>query len=285
VGRGGSRLAGAPVVKWLLVINAVVFILEHLGLGGSGDLSDSAVWRWGAFNRAEGLAGFELWRLLSFQFLHADLLHLLFNMFALYQFGPIVERWWRSRRFLAFYLLSGVAGAMFYVLLSGVLGVLESGPEVWLVGASAGIFAVLIGTAMIAPDLRVMLMFPPIEMSMRTLALVFVGIATFMIISRGENAGGEAGHLGGVIAGYLLMKFPGVLDRLEGRGRVEIVGRRRPARRGEPKLRPRSRYVPGRETAVDAVLDKINREGFGSLTDEEKEILQRAADEGKFNDQ
>jgi membrane associated rhomboid family serine protease len=244
-------------------------------------VANSAIWQWGCFTLGEGLYGLQLWRLVSFQFLHANFIHLLFNMIGLYFFGPFVESWWRGRRFAAFYLLCGVAGALGYVLLSRVPGLLGTTDATPLVGASAGIFGILIATAVLAPDARVMLLFPPIEMKMRTFAIVFIGIAVYQIVSRGENAGGEAGHLGGVVAGWLLMRFPGVLDALDRGARVAAAGAR-PRRRGEPKLRPRSGYVAGRETEVDAILDKINREGFGSLTAEEKEILRRAADEGRM---
>ena len=114
--RPPSRLAGAPVVKWLLIINAVVFLLTLFGRG-SDPPTDSALDRLGWFSIAEGLQQFQLWRLFTFQFLHADFLHILFNMYALYMFGPILEQWWRSRPFLLFYLLSGIAGALFFVLI------------------------------------------------------------------------------------------------------------------------------------------------------------------------
>jgi len=283
-GAGGqpSRLAGAPVVKTLLVLNAAVFVLQYLlDQTGGGNVSNSGLWRWGSFTIGEGIYGLQLWRLVSFQFLHANFFHLLFNMVGLYFFGPFVESWWRGRRFAAFYLICGAAGAAGYFLLSRVPGLLATSDATALVGASAGIFGVLIATAILAPDARVMLLFPPIEMKMRTFAMVFIGIAVYQIVVRGANAGGEAGHLGGVVAGVLLMKFPGLLDVFERGGRVEVMSRR-PRRLGEAKLRPRSRYVPGRETQVDAILDKINREGFGSLSAEEKEILRRAADEGRM---
>jgi membrane associated rhomboid family serine protease len=273
-----SRLAGAPVVKYLLGLNIAAFLLDQMG---RSKLAESAIWQWGSFNIGEGIFGLQLWRFISFQFLHADFFHLLFNMIGLYFFGPFIERWWQSRRFAAFYLLCGASGAVCYFLLSRIPGLLATSDATTLVGASAGIFGILIAMAVVAPDVRVMLLFPPIEMKMRTLAMVFIGIAVFRILAGGGNAGGEAGHLGGVVAGFLLMKFPGLLDVFDRSGRAEVV-RKRPARRGEAKLRPRSGYVAGRETEVDAILDKINREGFGSLNEKEKEILRRAADEGQM---
>ena len=92
-----------------------------------------------------------------------------------------MERKWGTWRFLAFYLLCGVGGAGFFILLT-FLGLLPDGFQSALVGASAGIYGILAGVAVIAPSLRVALLFPPIEMSMRTMAMVVLGIAAGSII-------------------------------------------------------------------------------------------------------
>ncbi|NRB28615.1 MAG: rhomboid family intramembrane serine protease, partial [Roseibacillus sp.] len=96
--RPPGRLAGAPVVKWLLWTNIGVFLVGVF-------LNWAATFeQLGAFTVREGLFGFQLWRLITFQFLHADLGHLLFNSIAIYFFGSFVEQEIRSRGFLVFYL-------------------------------------------------------------------------------------------------------------------------------------------------------------------------------------
>jgi hypothetical protein len=191
-------------------------------------------------------------------------------------FGPFLERWWGAQKFLIYYLLCGVAGAAFFTLLVFV-GLLGDSLQTPLVGASAGIYGILIGVAVIAPNLRVALLFPPIELSMRQLAIVLMVISGGAILLKmGGNEGGEAGHLGGAILGYFLMRFPQLL----GWGN-DII---RPARSGPqplPKLRPRTTLEMEQDSAVDLILDKISREGFQSLTAEEREFLQKASSSKK----
>ncbi len=157
----------------------------------------------------------EWWRLVTYQYLHANLFHLAFNMWALYFFGPLVEAIFGPRRFLIYYTVCGIAGALFSSLLgmTGILGDTEllsmTALRHWqlipMVGASASIYGILIATAFLFPHARVSLLFPPVTLTLRTLACIIIGIACFTIISYGPNAGGEAGHLGGIIAGALIM--------------------------------------------------------------------------------
>ena len=194
------------VTTWLIVINVVVYVLNGF--------SDDLVARWGYFSATTAIYDLQLWRFITFQFLHANLSHIFFNMLALYFFGPLIENYLGSRRYLAFYLLCGTAGAAMYLIL-WVLGFLESGAQTPLIGASAGIFGVLIAAARVAPDTTVMLMFPPIPMKLKVLAWIMIGIAVFTVFSNGRNAGGEAAHLGGAALGALLIWQPQLLNVFE----------------------------------------------------------------------
>ncbi len=275
-GRPPGRLAGAPVVKWLLIINLVVFAVALL----LGFREDSV--EFGKFTIGQGLRGFQVWRLLTFQFLHGDFGHLLFNSIAIYFFGAFVEQQLRSRAFLVFYLLCGVAGALGYAALVFI----SDDKDVGVVGASGGIFGILVVAAMIAPDMRVRLLLPPVTLTMRQLASILLAIGVLTILLGGRNAGGEAGHLGGALAGFLLWKVPAL------RGLLANLGRsgggdagKRPAfriritksdKRYEKKLRPKSRVSAAEAGEVDRILDKINEHGLQSLTAEERELLARA---------
>jgi membrane associated rhomboid family serine protease len=263
-GGGGFLSQLTPVVKGLLLANIAVFFIDLF--------AGHPFLRFGTFAIRSALFELRLWEFATFQFLHGSLGHLLFNMIGLYFFGPWMERWWGSRKFLWFYLLCGAAGAVLFTLLT-FLRVLPSGHESGLIGASAGIYGIFIGVAVIAPDLRVALLFPPIELSMRQLAITLLVIATGAVLLRlGGNEGGEAGHLGGAILGFFLVRYPGILGK--------SAGPRPPRVRGtyESKLRPRSDVLKQRDDAVDLILDKISREGFQSLTAEEREILQKASE-------
>ncbi len=274
---GGGHARLTPVVKWLIGVNVAVFFGDIL-------FFNEGLTEWGAFTIHSALGRGRVWEFLTFQFLHASVLHVLFNMLGVFFFGPWLERWWGGRRFLAFYLLCGAAGAAFYTVLS-FLGVLQpklGAPPLEympLVGASAGIYGILVGVAVIAPNLRVMLYFPPLEMSMRQLAIAVLVIAAgTVVLGLGDNAGGEAGHLGGALLGYLLMRQAWLLNWAQGRGPgVDIIRPKAFGGRFESKLRPRTEIDLAAQTEVDRILDKISAQGFQSLTASERATLQQVA--------
>ena len=276
-GRPPGRLGGAPVVKWLLIVNLGVFLVALLL-----DFREASV-EFGKFTIREGIAGVQVWRLITFQFLHGDFGHLLFNSIAIYFFGAFVEQQLRSRAFLVFYLLCGVAGALGYAAL---VSVSDAYRDVGVVGASGGIFGILVVAAMIAPDMRVQLLFPPVTLTMRLMAILMLGWGLLVVVTGGRNAGGEAGHLGGALAGFLLWKVPvlrGLLANLSrpgGRGpgkRLAFPIRiTKSEKRYEKKLRPKSSVSGAEAGEVDRILDKINEHGLQSLTAEERELLARA---------
>ena len=278
--RGGGSLSRlTPVVKCLLIANVAIFLLDYLILPVVLNLKvdrfhPPLLVQWGAFSVQSALLEFRLWEFVTFQFLHGSLGHVLFNSIGIYFFGPWMERWWGSKKFLLFYLLCGAAGAAFFTLLMW-LGILPDGMDSSLIGASAGIYGIFIGVAIIAPDLRVALLFPPIVLSMRQLAIALMVIsAGAVLLKLGGNQGGEAGHLGGAILGFLLVRYPGLL----GCGTASSTGStRHSAPRFESKLRPRTHLDFNEESAVDRILDKISNEGFQSLTPEERDLLRRAA--------
>jgi len=275
--RRGSLLT--PVVKGLLIANLGIFLLDFVILpiffGVHPVNGGTLLVNWGAFSIESALREFHLWEFITFQFLHANLAHVLFNCIGIYFFGPWMERWWGSKKFLIFYLLCGAGGAAFFSFLTWV-GLLPGGMFAGLVGASAGIYGILIGVAFVAPDLRVQLLFPPIELSMRQLAIGLMVIATgSVLLNLGGNEGGEAGHLGGAIVGFFLMRYPRLL---RGGSGVRFIRPQPPARPFESKIRPRTELRLHEDSAVDLILDKVSREGFQSLTQAERETLRQASE-------
>jgi membrane associated rhomboid family serine protease len=264
---GGFMSRITPVVKGLLIANVGIFFLD-LFVGHS-------LISFGAFAVQSAVFELRLWEFVTFQFLHASLGHVLFNCIGLYFFGPWMERWWGSKKFLGFYLLCGGAGAAFFTLLM-LLNLVPGDITSPLVGASAGIYGIFIGVAIIAPDLRVALLFPPIELSMRQLAIILMVIsAGAILLNIGGNEGGEAGHLGGAIVGFILMRYPRLLGGGPG---GETLHTHRFAHRTAPKLRPRSELLAGEDSAVDMILDKVSRDGFQSLSQAERDILRQASE-------
>ncbi|HEX4125695.1 MAG TPA: rhomboid family intramembrane serine protease [Tepidisphaeraceae bacterium] len=198
------------VTTWLIVVNVIVFLADKILINagfawiGLGRLM-GPIEAYGYFSVAKAIFAGQVWRFITFQFLHASIWHLLWNMVALYFFGPMVESYLTPRRYLAFYLICGCAGGASYVILWAA-HLLIGNPYVPMIGASAGIFGVLIAATMVAPDLEVTLLFPPIPVKLRLLAWAMIGIAVYTVMTQGANSGGEAAHLGGALVGFALIK-------------------------------------------------------------------------------
>jgi membrane associated rhomboid family serine protease len=272
--RGGGMMGQlTPVVKALLILNLGIYFADLL-------LFDFAIRNQFAFAIQSALLEFRVWEFITFQFIHGSVGHVLFNCMGLFFFGPWMERWWGPRRFLFFYLICGIGGAVFYtsLVLAGALP--GSGLQTGLVGASAGIYGILVGVAVIAPSLKVSLLFPPITLTIRQLAIALMAISVGIIVLHiGKNQGGEAGHLGGAIMGFVLMKTHGWMNWIS----RATARKGRPASDFTPKIRPRTIVDLHGQTEVDAILEKISREGFQSLTDEERDVLHRAAKTSENN--
>lgn len=267
---------GAPVTKWLLISNVAILFLQFL-LTSPGQvpfLRDE-----GAFSIEKAIYQFQIWRFLTFQFLHADFGHLFANGIGLFFFGPHIERWMTSRAYLTFYLLCGVAGALFYTLLFYLPGFLEGTyPGTRMVGASAGLFGILAAFYFVAPNARVLLFFV-IPLQMRTLAVVYFALETAAVIFNWHNAGGSAGHLGGALFGLAVLKIPKLR---QGVIRLSQIGDKKQAKRGRSRKRDAT-IVREKEKSpielskeIDRILDKISEHGIQSLTAKEKETLNRA---------
>lgn len=230
----------------------------------------------------KGLVGFQFWRFFGYQFLHADWIHIVLNMTGLWFFGLEVERFLGRKRFLAFYLVCGFFGALLYMLLNagGIALVASDSPWVrpflpnspWLplIGASGSVYGVIIAGAVLAPDDMVDL-FGVIPMRLRTLAFVMIATALFALFAQTSNAGGQAAHIGGAMAGYFFIRRPAVLNNF-----FDILGRVDPTSRSNRTRRERKRAAVAR-MEVDAILDKVHAHGVQSLTEREREILRQAS--------
>lgn len=266
---------GAPVTKWLLIVNIAIALLDVAMTTGR---VPSALRVWGAFNIEQGIYGGQIWRFLTFQFLHGGLGHVFFNSIALFFFGPHIERWMKSRAFLLFYLLCGVAGAAFYTFLFFVPGVLESNLTVTpMVGASAGIFGILAAFYYIAPEAKVYL-FLIIPVKMKTLAIVVFVIEACIVLFDLRNSGGSAGHLGGAFLGLFILKNEGARAWLQQvvQPRAKKKAGRRRASRPAQIVREERRSPLELSKEVDRILDKIGEKGMQSLTKAERETLDKA---------
>jgi len=193
-----------PVTRSLIIANAVVFLLEQVA-GGQLFLW-LALWPFGA--------GFLPWQVVTYSFLHAGLFHLAFNMFALYMFGGEIERVVGERRYSAYYLTCVLtAAAAQLVVTSMVLA-----PPYPTVGASGGVFGVLLAFGMYFPRRTIMLVIPPIPMPAWLFVALYGGIELFLGVTGTQAGVAHFAHLGGMVGGFLMI--------LHWRGRPPF-GRRR----------------------------------------------------------
>ncbi len=203
------------VTRWLMVLNIAVFVLDWFVIRKAVPLKTAdgqflgsgfpLLASYGYFSFDRVFNALELWRFLTYQFCHANIEHIVVNMMGLLLAGPIVEERLGRVRYLAFYLICGVAGPIAH-LAFGLLGIMSVNVYTPLVGASASIYGILIAAAMIAPDEEVMLLIPPIDLKLRTVALVMIGLSAAAVLWNWQNAGGHAAHIGGAVMGWVLAK-------------------------------------------------------------------------------
>ena len=278
-GKPPGLLDGAPVTKWLLISNIAIFFLDTLLTPEKNQISE--LFFWGFFSVEQAFNSFQIWRVLTFQFLHADMPHLIFNMIGIFFFGQHIERWMGSRIFTFYYLLCGIAGALFYtglVLLTNFFG--DLAPYIPMVGASAGIFGILAAFYFVAPNAVVYLLFV-IPMKMRTMGILYFCFEVFNILNKGNNAGGSAGHLGGVFLGLLIMKNATAKKWLTSLASIGIGATTKNKPKGKFQdaeiVRESNRSPIDVTDEVNLILEKISKDGMHSITPKEKKILEKAS--------
>jgi len=195
-----------PMVQWLLIANGIGFVLQQLSPFLFVHL---ALWPLGqnVVPTSMGLAQappFRLWQLLSYGFLHSGFSHLFFNMFGLWMFGRAVELMFGSRRFLLYYLVCVVGAGICQLLTLYVAGARFATPTI---GASGGLFGILLAFGMMFPNARVMLLFPPIPMTAKWLVIGY-GLLELYLGMTGAQAGvAHFAHLGGMAFGFALIWY------------------------------------------------------------------------------
>ena len=213
------------VTKYLLIANLVGFVLQWLL--GDGRLLAFMLWPLGGneYGPAAMAPSFMPWQLVTYAFLHGGFAHIAFNMLALVMFGAPLEYTWGERRYLTYYLVS-VVGAGLCQLAVGSWAVSNGADPYPTIGASGGVFGLLLAYGMLFPNQRVMLLFPPIPMKARTLVIVY-GLFELGVGITGLQPGvAHFAHLGGMLFGWLLIR--------QWRGQPPFGGR---GGRGGPKMR------------------------------------------------
>jgi len=266
---GPQRLFGmTPWVRRLLVANVLVFLLQQTIFVGP--------WFTTAFGFDPLAALAQPWTFVTYLFLHAGIIHLAFNLLALFVFGPPVEERIGSRSFLGYYLLCGLGGA---VLSYGLAQVMAVGTTV---GASGAIFGVALAFAWFWPDQRIYVFPIPAPIPVKWL-VAFLVVLSLLLASFGANTGvAHLAHLGGFGAGFLYLKAQ---DWRVARAERSLRRAAPPpallhpatqAARGGASPAPRPAGRTERDTTqaeIDRVLDKISATGMASLTPAERKFL------------
>jgi membrane associated rhomboid family serine protease len=175
----------------LIVANVAMFFLQSILPGVAAPL---ALWPVGV--------GFAPWQVLTYAFLHGGMLHLAFNMFALYMFGGAIEQVFGSRRYLVYYLVCVVSAAITQLIVAAM-----SGGVYPTLGASGGVFGLLLAYGLYFPHSRVMLIFPPIPMPARVFVFVYAALELFLGVTGSQAGVAHFAHLGGMVGGYAMLRY------------------------------------------------------------------------------
>ncbi len=295
------------MTKNLLIVNCLAFIatwvLERSGI----DLTSLL-----------GLhfflaSDFHLYQFVTYMFLHGGLTHIIFNMFALWMFGSVIERVWGPKKFIFYYIVCGIGAgvaqeivqyanyaieglaAYQYVNVGGVQMTTNAYINLWTtIGASGAVYAILLAFGMIFPNERLFIIPFPFPIKAKWLVVGYIAIELFSAMSGPGDGVAHMAHLGGMLFGFLLIRYwqkhPDSSQRF-GRSRgQEFFDNMK--RRFDERQRDRQQTMhaeqtdPRRETdaeynarqrknqeEVDAILDKIRKSGYDSLTKEEKQKL------------
>ena len=213
-GRGGLMANVPTAIKNIIIINVLVMIMTMLN-------EDFMYETFSLFYPTSPF--FHWWQPVTHMFMHGGFWHLFFNMYTLYIFGSVLERVWGTRKFLVFYFVTGLGGALIHtgeewIQMQSWLGQAAEGSAAALssihalkmtptVGASGAIYGVLMGYAMLYPDSVLTLIFPPVSMKAKWFVLIFAAIELLTGVTGTGGGIAHFAHLGGLIFGYLLILF------------------------------------------------------------------------------
>ena len=265
----GSGLT--PWVKWLLIANTIVFVVQN-----------AVPW---FTNLLVFIPQFTLvrpWTLITYMFAHGSFSHILLNMLGLFFFGPPLEERWGSKEFIVYYIICGLGGAILSFIFA------FNAP---IIGASAAVYGILIAFAMNWPNMPIYIwgIFP---IQAKYLVAIFVAMSVFSAVGGRQDGVAHFAHLGGFAAGFLYLKLDYRASRLldgfrksrreAAKKRLSVLpgGAGDPPRPGTPARRVNDEELL---TNLDRVLDKISKSGISSLTAEERRLLDDASRRNRSN--
>ena len=285
----GQRGGMGQATKWLLIANIAVFVLVFF-------FRQFWMFDVGALTARETLRHFQLWRLVTYQFLHGGMTHILFNMFVLWMFGRVVEMQFGTRRFLWIYILSGIAGGVCEIavnylvsLRGGAYAGFDMKP---IVGASAAVAGIVVAYAMLNPNSTIYIMFVlPVKAKWAAIGYAVItswfALQGFLAPATTGPSVAHAAHLGGMVYAFLWYRSgaqvpTGIWQRMKqvlgggGRSRRHDAG----ASRHHP-VTGSSTYSAedlADERRLDDILRRLHEEGLDSLSDRERKFLRKMSE-------
>lgn len=263
---GGGLTFGLPkpgqAVKTLLILNGLVFLLQLFFDRGSG---------MSAWLGVTARDAWQVWRFVTFQFLHSTthLWHILLNMLGLYFLGTPMEQRYGSRRFTAFYLSCGVTAGLTYVAFNITMGAAGWRP---LVGASGGVYGLILACAVLFPQFRIIFLFFPVPIRLAAIIIFAIMGVTLLsgLAAEGTPGGGfwsQAAHVGGVLAaaGWVWL-LP----------RAQRAGAEAKVRLNQGAWQRKMRRRAAEQQEIDRILEKIKNQGLDALSRAEKNKLRDA---------
>ncbi|MEW6193733.1 MAG: rhomboid family intramembrane serine protease [Bacteroidota bacterium] len=285
-----------PVIKNLLLINIGVFILqlifENISFGGVPGWF--ILYKYFALNPLSGINqitggeyNFQVWQIITYQFMHGDFTHILFNMFMLWMFGMEIESIMGSRKFLIYYLLSGIGAGLFQLLIPPIIGDAVG----YTIGASGAVYGVMLAFAMFFPDRYIFIWFL-IPIKAKYLIAILM-VFEFMSVTN-PSVVAHLAHIGGALTGlvFLLMdkqfnfNFNNAIRKFKKPGPFGTrTSFRKPIFKKDDIEDAQFYDINNKskkddtisQEEIDRILDKISQSGYQNLTEREKKILFEAS--------
>ncbi|MEM7254923.1 MAG: rhomboid family intramembrane serine protease [Pseudomonadota bacterium] len=197
-----------PVVKTLLIVNAIIFIAQTMGWN-AWLTQYFALWpaytpelaRMGS--QVFAVPQFEFWQLLSYGFLHGSMSHIFFNLLAMWMFGAQIENSWGSRRFATYYFVCVIGAGLTQLIVVTFF----SHQIVPTLGASGGVFGILLAFGMMFPNRLIVLLIPPIPIKAKWFVIFYGALELFLGVTGTASGVAHFAHLGGMVFGFLLLMY------------------------------------------------------------------------------
>lgn len=280
---------GNPITR-LIIINVAVFIIINVlrifdTLGFLSVFFSFLIDNISFHISLQGII-YKPWTIITYMFTHIELFHLFWNMVTFYWFGQILSGYTSTKKIIPLYMMGGIAGVLIPTLLFSVVPAFHTYIGTPMVGASAGVTAIIIASATLVPQVRLNLMFiGPVKLIYVALFVVFIDIIN---VASQNNIGGSLAHLGGALMGYVFIVqykkgtdlSKGIntfLDWIHGLFKGSSKSKLKTVHRRPVSDKDYNSSKVATQEQIDAILDKISKSGYESLSNKEKEFLFKAS--------